>query len=321
MVTKIAFERPADAPTLGPHLRYAASLDLPMVEKDCHAGEKALIVSTGPSTNNKTVLKQIKHLAKDRTVIALKEAIPFLIAKGTHVDYSVSMDPGSERQIERTPAVPGVTYCVASSCHPSLFDHLLGNECTIRVFHSACGHSEASFSPGILTQASAECGHRRFTPETVHAAVDGIFELSTLEDNKFCPVVNIIKGEIDLYLELFSSAAVMCGGFTVANRALALANYMGFEDIIMAGTDFGWRKKGGSHYGNLVSVELVDPTYMTDGGAIDGVPWFTKPDQLASAVDVARKIKAGEVSVLGDSLAIALSKHEDDFLSEVVNIQ
>ena len=54
---------------------------------------------------------------------------------------------------------------------------------------------------------------------------------------------------------------------------------------------------------------------------MDGTPWFTKPDQLASAADVAKKIKAKEVTVIGDSLAAALAKRSTKFLDDIVKLQ
>lgn len=309
MVTEITFERPGDAVNLLPFIKHSASLNLPMVEKDCHAGEKCIIVGTGPNLKNKTVFRQIKALAKDHVVIALKEAVGYLKSKGIKVTYSVAMDPGGERQIARTPPCLDVIYCVASSCHPDFYNHLIDAGCEVRVFHSACGQGEASFDKGMLVQASND----------EFSIVEGEFVLTTANTgNEFCPVVGMVKQEIEIYSGLFKNADVMCGGFTVTNRALALVNYMGFHIPKMAATDFGWRKEGGSHYCNIVKVATHDDKYMTDASAVDGKPWYTKPDQLASAVDVAKKIRAGEVEVLGDSLAVALSKRDDNFLEEIV---
>jgi hypothetical protein len=296
-----------------PFIEYSASLGLPVVEKDCCAGENCIIVSTGSTIKNKTVMRQIKTYAKTHTVIALKESIKFLKMKGVKVSYAVSMDPGGERQCKRTPREPDVIYCVASSCNPEFFDYLLEGECQINVFHSACGQGAPTFDKGMLVQVG----------EDDFAVVEGEFVLTTMNEGlEVCPIISMVKQEVEIYKELFEGYAdVMCGGFTVSNRALALAKYMGFHEIIMAGTDFGWRKEGGSHYSDLVQVATHDDQYMTDQGEVDGTPWFTKPDQLASAADVAKKIKAGEVTVLGDSLAVALSKRDDQFLEEIVKVK
>lgn len=314
MVQKVQFERPADALDLLPHIEYAASLNLRHCEKDRHKGEPCLIVSTGPTIANKTVFRQIKKLAETHSVIALKESAAYLRARGVDPKYSVSMDPGSDRQITRTPPDPDITYCVASSCHPKFFDHLINAGCEVNVFHSACGQGAPTFEKGMLVDAGMD----------TQAVVEGEYVITTMnEGHEFCPVVPFVKSEIEIYGELFDGYAdVMCGGFTVTNRALALAKYMGFDPIVMAATDFGWRKKGGSHYcPEIVKVATHDDQYMTDHGDVDGTTWFTKPDQLASATDVAKKIKAGEVTVLGDTLPGALAKRDDDYLEQIVQMK
>jgi len=319
MPTKVSLERAADAQDLGPNIKYAATLGLPMVQKDCHKGAKGFICSTGPSVMNKSAMRAFLRKIKDAqaqgcgvVIFALKEAIPFLRSKGVEVTYSSSMDPGGVRQVTRTPVDLDVTYCVASSCHPMLFDYLLAAGCRVQVFHSACGHGEPRYEPGVLFEAGT--GH--------HGALSVIkgqqVHRTMLGDLEFCPLVCLKLGEVELYQELFGTGDTMQGGFTVTNRTLSLANYMGLEDIVMMGTDFGWRREGGSHYSPLVQVDPLGANAMSDEGQVDGTPWFTRVDQLASAVDVARKIKEGEVMVLGDSLAVALSKREDSFLDQVV---
>tara|TARA_Y100000310_G_scaffold160700_1_gene160546 strand:- start:9229 stop:10176 length:948 start_codon:yes stop_codon:yes gene_type:complete len=314
MTTKVSFERAPDAQNLLPHLKSSAARGLPMVEKNCHEGERALIISTGSTIKNKTVMRQVKHLAKDRVVFALKEAISFVKSKGIEVTYSAAMDPSGDRQVTRTPIHPDVIYCLASSCNPKLYDHIIEGGCEVRIFHSACGQAQPYYEKGILTDAGVG-------DETLHAVVEGEFQLKTFEDLEFCPLVPLIKNELEIYEELFGVGDCMTGGFTVTNRCLALAKYMGFEDIVMAGTDFGWRKKGGSHYSDIVKVATHDDQYMTDGCDVDGTEWFTKPDQLASAADVAKKIQEGGVTVLGDSLAAALSKKPAQYIDEVCRIE
>jgi hypothetical protein len=287
-----------------------------MVERNSHRGRRAVICTTGPSIKLPSAIRRIKTLSRRRgaIVFGLKEAIPYLIEKGVKVDYSVSMDPGGDRQVARTPAVPGVTYCVASSCHPKLFDHLLAHQCTVKVFHSACGYNPSEYTPGMVV----ECGTLAAPQVTM---VEGKVVLKTMDGFEFSPLVSLSLSEIDVYQRLFPCADTMEGGFTVTNRALALAKYMGCGKVTLAGADFGWREKGGSHYSDLVGVGDPHNSWMSDHGAVDGREWYTRPDQLASAVDVARKIKRGEVEVLGDSLAGALSKREDAFLDQVVQIR
>jgi len=313
MAQVVKFERPHDAPDLLPHFHHAASLNLKHCEKNRHEGEKCLIVGTGPTIKNKTVMRQIRNLAVTHTVIGLKEAVGYLKSKGVNPTYSVSMDPGGKRQVDRTPPDKSVIYCVASACHPTFFDHLIEAGCEVHVFHSATGQAAPVYDKGMMVDAG--CGITSF--------VEGEFICKTLYDEyEFCPLIGTMKQEIQIYGELFDGYCdVMCGGFTVTNRALALVNYFGFSDIVMAATDFGWRREGGSHYADIVKVDAYDNQYFSDGGQTDGKPWYTKVDQLSSAIDVARKIKAGEVTVLGDTLPGALSKKDDGFLEAIMQMK
>ena len=61
--------------------------------------------------------------------------------------------------------------------------------------------------------------------------------------------------------------------------------------------------------------------FMGDDGRLDGKPWHTRPDLLASAVDVARKVKGGGVRVLGDSIAASLSLRDEEYLDWVCTIR
>lgn len=123
-------------------------------------------------------------------------------------------------------------------------------------------------------------------------------------------------GEVTLYRRLFAAADVMVGGYTVANRALSLARYLGFRRLVLAGADFGWRE-GGGYYAPGVTAKPLGDGVLSDHGRVDGRPWFTRPDLLASATHVARLVKAGEVRVLGDSLAASLARRDAAFIDAV----
>lgn len=317
--TKVQFSNP-NMVNLGKHIHSAAGMvkdgTCQMVSKDRHRSEPGVVLcSTGPSIQNKKVLKQIKgYLKQGYRLAALKESIPFIKEKtGVLAKYSVAMDPGGDRQVTRTPAIPGVTYCLASSCNPILYNHLLAAGCEVEVFHSACGYQEPCFAPGIEIKM-------KITDDK--CIILGEHDLQLENGCHFSPVIPGWISEVGVYQHNFPTADCMQGGFAVTNRALALMKYMGFPEVVMAGTDFGWRKKtkNGSHYAKFVSVKPEDPGFMDDEGRIDGDTWCTRPDQLASAVDVAWKIKNGEITVLGDSLAVALAKKDDEFLEDIVQI-
>jgi len=313
--TEITFENP-NFSNLGAHMRYAAALSLPLVEKGRHADATGVVVcSTGPTMEDPEVVADVLHLHRELgyDVLALKEAVGWLADEhGVVAKYSASMDPGGARQVARTPARPGTTYCLASSCHPELYDHLLSSGCRVEVFHSACGYTEQRPVPGFVLD---------LTPDQKSIVV-GPHEMLTNEGYPFVPVCTELKDEVSLYAELFGGRAdVMQGGFALVNRALSLCQYMGYpRPVVLAGADFGWRENAAkqAHYASFVEVGPLYEDYMHDEGAVDGRPWRTRPDQLASAVDVARRAKKGEVLLLGDTLAAAISKREDEFVDRLV---
>jgi hypothetical protein len=291
---------------------------LKMVEKDRHKDAPgAVLASTGPSIENQRVLNRIRVLVERRgyTLMALKESIGFLSDMGLPVTYTASMDPGGERQVTRTPLRDGVTYCLASSCHPDLYDHVQSApNAKVEVFHSACGYTEPLIERGaiipITDGGEVYCIHQ-------HDLV-----LKTNEGLDICPILHALNGEVEIYEREFGTRDVMCGGFALVNRALALLQYMGFSKVVIAGADFGWRDKNhDTHYASFVEVGPVDGGYMQDEGRVDGKVWHTRPDQLASAADIAKKKLDGQVEIVGDSLAASLAKRGRAFCESVVRIE
>jgi hypothetical protein len=267
----IQFSNP-NVPMLGKHIEHAASRKLPLVRHNQHADlYGAVICGSGPSLLSKRTLNAIRAKARNPKwrIFACKESIRFLRERNIRVDYSVSMDPGAN-QTEKTYRDKDITYCVASSCNPVLFDWLLDYGCKVNVFHSACGW----------------------------------------------------PNEVIAYRQLFGSGDTIIGGFTVLNRALGLAEYMGFQNFVLAGAQFGWRQDQDYYATGAKGKHLTDVT-MTDHGAVDGKAWWTRPDMLASAVAIAhlkQKRKPGTITILGDSLAQSLSKRSPEYLRDIANI-
>lgn len=260
------------------NIEYAASLGLPFVQQDALAEAKGVVVcGTAPSLVKASSLREIRRLQNiGFKVFAVKQAIRILPEYDIIPDFSVAMDPG-EKQIKKTPLDPRVTYLVASSCHPRMFDYLLKGGANVVLFHSACG-----------------------------AATENLCEM-------------------DLYAKYFpencSYESVASGGYTVVNRAIAVAEWMGAKRIHIAGAPFGWRDSE-DYYAPTVTEPAGNASGPTldDQGRVDGKRWYSKADLLPSAMSVARKAKAnpGKFSFIGDSLAAALASKSDAFLERVI---
>ena len=310
MTVSIDFRNP-ESGNLGKHIAAAAARGLPMIEKNCLAAARgAVVCGLGPSLQRPDVLAKVRGYAKRGWIVfGLKEALGFLADQGIRPKFSANMDP-TVHEVGRTPVLDGVTYCLASSCHPDLYDHVLGQGGVVNVFHSACGYVETKCDAGFVIDLGAD----------QQAVVLGEYGLTTTEGYEFSPIVIARFDEVAVYRRQFPNADTMCGGFTVGNRAVALAKYMGIERIVVAGLDFGWRD-GSDYYAEFCRAAPLRDVLMHDDGKVDGRPWHTRPDLLASAKDIAIRIKAGEVVVLGDSLAAALAKHDDDYIQGICQIQ
>jgi len=260
------------------NIEYAASLNLPFVTKDALSKEKGVVIcGTAPSLVKAQSLREIKRLqGLGYKIFAVKQAIRILPEYDIIPDFSVAMDP-SEKQIKKTPLDPRVTYFVASSCHPRMFDYLIRGGANVVVFHSACG-----------------------------AATENLCEMEIYA--KFFP-------------QNCNYESVASGGYTVVNRAIALAEWMGAKRIHVAGAPFGWRESE-DYYAPTVEEPAGNASGPTldDQGRVDGKKWFTKADLLPSALSVARKAKASpeKFHFIGDSLASSLATKSYEFLERVV---
>lgn len=259
-----------NVPFLAKNIDHAADLGLSMFKPGCHADAPgAVICGTGPTLLKPMGnLNRVRKLAKAGYIIfAVKEAVKLLTDEGIKVHYSVAMDP-DRKQIAKTPIVPGVTYLLASSCHPEMFKHVMDGGVEVKIFHSACG----------------------------------------------------AENEIARYHHLFGDTTVAEGGYTVVNRAFAVARIAGIRpaETYIAGAPFGWREDE-EYYAKGVTGKPGNATGPTwdDHGKIDGKRWFTKLDLMTSAQDLAKRIKAGECKVIGDSLPLSLSKHPLEYIEAI----
>jgi len=306
---KIRFENP-ETKNLTKHIKANAKLGLPMVLKGCHSDARGVVIcGLGHSLTTPGVLRKIRAAQKKGWLIfGIKEAITFLIKKGIKVDYSVAMDPKPD-QVAKTPIHKDVIYCMASSCHPVLYKHLMDNDCEIRIFHSACGATDEFMAPGFVLD---------LTPTQTCIFASQI-EMRTDDGLDFSPVCTAQRDEVGMYHELFGDGTTVQGGFTVANRALGLAELMGIHPIVLAGCDFGWRD-GRSYYPSYSNGKPLDNVFLNDHGKIDGKNWHARADMVASAVEVAKLVQDGRVKVWGDSLAASCAKWPRDKLVEICTI-
>jgi hypothetical protein len=137
-----------------------------------------------------------------------------------------------------------------------------------------------------------------------------------------------LPNEVQLYQQLWatksnveSDAWVAGGGYNVTNRAAAAFLFMGAKRLVFAGADSGWRDDESFYADGTPNRPGVD---MCDKGLVDGKPWWTRPDMLASGVALAKLQKLyGEDKIvfLGDVMPAKLAKKDDEFLDNCVSFQ
>lgn len=121
--------------------------------------------------------------------------------------------------------------------------------------------------------------------------------------------------EVELYDKLFKMHDCMGGGYNVVNRAVSAAYYMGAKRVYLAGTDCGWREDSTFYVDGVAPKTGVD---MCDNGMVDGTPWHTRPDMLASGVALAKlgKLNGDRLVFLGDTLPSKLVHKDKAFLDK-----
>lgn len=305
----IRFENP-EMGNLYKHIKMNAKLGIPMVKHNCHEDAcGAVICGLGHSLETPSVMNKVRAAAKKGWVIfAIKDAITYLRDKGVKITYSVAMDPKTD-QVKKTPLYKDVIYCMASSCNPVLFKHVMDGGCEVQMFHSACGAMENFMTPGFVLELT----------DTQTCIFASKVEMKTSDGFDFSPVCVAQRDEVGIYQDNYEDHVTICGGFTVANRAFGLAELMGFKKIAMAGCDFGWRD-GRTYYPTYADHKPLDELFLNDHGRIDGKPWHARADMIASAVEIAKLIQDGRVQVWGDSLAVSCAKWPRDKLTEICEI-
>lgn len=125
-----------------------------------------------------------------------------------------------------------------------------------------------------------------------------------------------------LYRLLYPDTCLAGRGLNVVNRALDLADYMGFSKIYIAGADNALGPDGELY---------ADGSKMREGdvwlyGKIDKKTFATKVDMLMSATELVRvkkemKAKGKRVVFLGRTLPAALDGKSEAFLKRVVHFE
>jgi hypothetical protein len=127
-----------------------------------------------------------------------------------------------------------------------------------------------------------------------------------------------VKDEFNLYAAFFPPAPIAGSGLNAVNRAVELADWLGYKRIYVCGADNAL--KGDEFYadGSPKLDHNDGAVYLT--GTVNGRKWRTTPDMLMSATNLTRMVwKYGsKVTLVGNTLPRALSRTTDAFLDKCV---
>jgi hypothetical protein len=126
--------------------------------------------------------------------------------------------------------------------------------------------------------------------------------------------VRALEDEFRLYGHIWPDDVPIVGnGLNSVNRALGLADWLGYDKAYVAGSDCAL--KGDAFYADGTGRDTV---YLE--ATIDGKFWKTTPDMLMSATDLARaKWTWGDrLEIVGDSLGTVFADKDEAFLLSCV---
>jgi hypothetical protein len=127
--------------------------------------------------------------------------------------------------------------------------------------------------------------------------------------------------EYELYGLLYDFTVLSGEGLNVVNRAIGVAEFMGYDKVYVAGADcaFGKRKENGKDVDTFhVHGDKVEGIVLR--GKFDGQNWRTKPDMLVSAISlVGTQHRMGSrLELLGNVLPKALKYKDKEFLDSCI---
>lgn len=284
-------------------------------QRNQYQGQTVAICGAGPSLRDYVTSPQ----PYTDQVWACNSAIRFLKSKNMRVTHAFGIDQG-EAMIDDWTPLYDVTYLIASSVHPKLVKYLRTNNRRIRWFHNFLGlHDPEGWTPppGCMVCLGTPERHEEVQATYPHEAKP-------------------ISYEMWLYQNIFASSCVPAYGLNSVARAIGVALYVGFDQILVYGSDCAcapdnppipligtpeyeaWTKQVVVYADGRTVWDVYGPngTMIECGGAdfieareIDGVwqpvwrRWITRADMVVTAQHLVQIVKENpSVQLIGDIL-------------------
>jgi hypothetical protein len=276
------------------------------VRQDAAHGQTVVICGAGPSLRDTAD----KWIPRGDQVWGCNSALTWLHNNGYPVTHGFTVDQTAHMLLEWESA-PDVEYLIATTVHPHLTDHLVNQGRRVRFFNNYVGIREKPVK---------------------WADQYGVEKSMEFEDW--------------MYVSNFAPTLRAGSGLNATTRAIDVAMFMGFKEIIILGADCAMRAKrrcpaGVGHGspehlqwlrddvemhadgGNALASDATATTFEAD---IDGRYWLTKPDMAITAnwlVQMKQKIETQtdvKVRIIGDTLPKAIMNKPEAWRDRLPNL-
>ena len=289
-----------------------------VVQQHSARGETLILCGAGPSL--------AEHAAewchKGDQVWGCNSALTYLHDRGYKVTHGFTVDQ-TANMLEEWASAPPAEYLCASSCHPHLVEYLQGKGRHVRFFHNYVGIKEKNVSYWVCTTCNAMY---EWDVEFASCKCGGELDRRTMMFEDW------------MYSAIYPGTIRAGSGLNSVNRALDVAQFMGFAKVIVLGADCAlkvtapkpdvpagsathirWLTEGVVMHADGGHALTSGATMKTLGGTIDGRHWETKFDLIISAVWLVKQTRnsKGWITVIGDTLPNALMDKPNEYLDRL----
>lgn len=331
-----------------------------VVEERSAVGQTVVICGAGPSLAE-TVDKWVQM---GDQVWGCNSAAIWLYEHGYPVTHAFTIDQ-TPHMIDELYTAPPVEYLLATSVHPGLPKWLLAHDRTIRFFHNyvglhkppvqfcECGHDgiqhDEAETPTVETGTVTQTDVNGEVSPVGAVALEVRVKCTACDCAAYAP--RLMQYEDWLYASLYPATLRAGSGLNATTRAIDVALFMGFTEIILLGADCAIRfttpRPPEARAGSEAHRKWLDEATVmhADGGSalasgatatvfegeIDGRTWLTKPDLVITAVWLERwrrrleraRLATGtgaRLRIMGDTLPRALRNKDDHFLNRMPSL-
>lgn len=266
-----------------------------MVQPDTGRGKRVAICGAGVS-----LAETAKTIPNDvAEVWACNSALPYMVDHGYRVTHGFAIDQGVAMLADHEwGRALDVQYLVASSVSPKLVQHLRDAGRALTYFHSFLGLPDPP----------------DWTPPADRPDV---------------------SYEMWLYTTIFPTGVQVGYGLNSVPRAICLALFLGFDEILVYGADCAcapdqapmpsletpeyeaWMRNLVMYADGRTAIQYGAQAVMAEA-VIDGKRWHTRPDMVISATMMVDLVKQhSHIHVIGDTLPAVLLTQPPEFFDDM----